>query len=80
MRFKLPILKATFHGHNHDEIGRYLSGGKPYIFDSDISSWGNKKGYSVVEIVRDGSMKTFQHNAEDNTIMNVHDLAALEEI
>ncbi len=80
MRFKLPILKATFHGHNHDETGRYLSGGKAYIFDSHISSWDNKKGYSVVEIVGDGSMKTFQYNAEDDTIMNVHDLAALEEI
>lgn len=73
-------VKATFHGHNHDEVGRYMSGGKPYFFDSHISSWGNKKGYRVVEIYSDGSMKTFQYNAEDDTIMNAHNLEALEEI
>ena len=73
-------VKATFHGHNHGEVGRYMSGGKPYFFDSHIGSWGNKKGYRVVEIYSDGSVKTFQYNAEDDMIMNTHDLEELEEI
>jgi len=72
-------VKAIFHGHNHDELGRYLSGGKPYFFDSHISSWGNKKGYRIVEIYSDGSMKTFQYDAEDNAIINIHALEALED-
>jgi len=71
-------VKATFHGHNHDELRRFMSGGKPYFFDSHISSWGNKKGYRIVEIYNDGSMKTFQYDAEENTIINAHDIEALE--
>lgn len=71
-------VKATFHGHNHDELGRLMSGGKPYFFDSHISSWGNKKGYRIVEIYIDGSIRTYQYNAEDNTVINVHDIEALK--
>jgi len=49
MPFKLPILKATFHGHNHDEIERYLFGGKPYIFDSHVSCWVTKKAIELLQ-------------------------------
>ena len=72
-------VKAIFHGHNHDELGRFISGGKPYFFVSHISSWGNKKGYRVVEIFADGSIQTYQFNAEDNIVMNTHDIEPLED-
>lgn len=68
-------VKAIFHGHNHDEIGRYISGKKPYFFDSrNGGSWGNKMGYRIVEVLPDDSISTYQYNLQDGVIMNQHSI------
>lgn len=68
-------VRAIFHGHNHNEVGQYISGKKPYFFDSHIGgSFGNKKGYRVVEIDSDKSITTYQYNMQDSVIMNQHSL------
>ncbi len=67
-------VKAIFHGHNHRETGRYLSGGKPYFVLTVTwgGNWGSKKGYRVVEIYNEGTIRTYQYNAEDSVVMNTH--------
>ncbi|MDP6526478.1 MAG: metallophosphoesterase [Kiritimatiellia bacterium] len=64
-------VKAIFHGHNHNETGVYRSGGKKYFFDSHIGgSFGNKKGYRIVEIDAKNAVTTYQYNMEQSVIMN----------
>jgi 3',5'-cyclic AMP phosphodiesterase CpdA len=68
-------VRAVFHGHNHNEVGRYISGKKPYFFDSHIGgSFGNKIGYRIVEVNSDKSITTYQYNMQDSVIMNQHSL------
>ncbi|MHC4504869.1 MAG: metallophosphoesterase family protein, partial [Planctomycetota bacterium] len=68
-------VRAVFHGHNHNETGRYVSGGTPYFFDSHVGgSFGNRKGYRIVEIDARNGMSTYQYDAENARIMNRHSL------
>ena len=55
-------LKAVFHGHDHDEDGMREKDGKYYFWDSHVAgTWGTAyKGYRVVEILKDGSVLTYQ--------------------
>lgn len=55
-------LKAVFHGHDHDEDGMKEKDGKYYFWDAHVAgTWGTAyKGYRVVEILKDGSVLTYQ--------------------
>jgi len=59
-----PNLKAIFHGHDHDQDNVKTSNGKPYFFDSHIGgNWGTSyRGYRVVEVLKNGSILTYQVN------------------
>jgi 3',5'-cyclic AMP phosphodiesterase CpdA len=66
-------VRAIFHGHDHNSTSRLISGGKPYFFDSHIGgSFGNRKGYRIVEIHGDDKMSTHQCDAENAKITNTH--------
>lgn len=68
-------IRAVLHGHNHNETGRYVSGDTPYFFDSHVGgSFGNRKGYRIVEIYAGNKMSTYQYDAESAKIMNRHSL------
>ena len=68
-------VRAIFHGHDHNSVGRYVSAGKPYFFDSHIGgSFGNKIGYRIVEMQADKSMVTYQYNMQDSIVVNQHSL------
>ena len=68
-------VRAVFHGHNHNETGRHVSGGTPYFFDSHVGgSFGNRKGYRIVEIYAGNKISTYQYDAENARIMNRHSL------
>jgi Icc protein len=57
-------LRAVFHGHEHDQDGIKWQDKIPYLFDSHIGgSWGTDyRGYRMVELFRDGSIKTWIMN------------------
>ncbi len=66
-------VRAIFHGHSHDETSRYVSGGKPYFFDSHVGgTFGNRKGYRIVEIRTGEKIVTYQYDAENARVMNRH--------
>lgn len=68
-------VRAIFHGHDHNSLGRLVSGGKPYFFDSHIGgSFGNRIGYRIVEMHTDRSMVTYQYDMQDAVIVNKHAL------
>jgi len=68
-------LAGVFHGHNHNERGRYLSGGKPYFFCSRLGhTWGNIIGYRIVEVYRDGTAKTYQYDPSKDAVLEAHQL------
>lgn len=69
---KTPNVKAIFHGHDHDEDGKKMSGGKPYFFDGHFGGgWGTTyKGYRIVEIREDGSWQSYQYNPAAAPILN----------
>ena len=70
-----PNVRAIFHGHDHNSMGRLVSGGKPYFFDSHIGgSFGNRIGYRIVEMHADKSMTTYQYDMQDAVIVNQHSL------
>jgi predicted phosphodiesterase len=70
-----PNVRAVFHGHQHKVCARYQSDRVPYFFDSHVGgSFGNKRGYRIVEIAADGAMCTYQYNGEDGVVMNQHAL------
>lgn len=60
----LPNLKAVFHGHDHDLDDVKEKNGKPFFWDSHVASnWGTPyHGYRIVEILKDGSVLTYQMN------------------
>jgi 3',5'-cyclic AMP phosphodiesterase CpdA len=69
-----PNVKAVFLGHNHNETGRYVSGGKPYFFCSHVGgSFGNRKGYRIVEVHAGGRVVTHQYDVENDKVMNTHE-------
>ncbi|GAA0548582.1 metallophosphoesterase family protein [Chitinophaga japonensis] len=57
-----PNLKAVFHGHDHDEDGMREKDGKYYFWDAHVAgTWGTDyKGYRVVEVLKNGSVLTYQ--------------------
>jgi predicted phosphodiesterase len=57
-------LRAVFHGHEHDQDGIKWQDKIPYLFDSHLGgSWGTDyRGYRMVELHRDGSLKTWIMN------------------
>jgi hypothetical protein len=61
---KHPNVKAVFHGHDHDQDNVKEHKGKHYFFDSHIGgSWGTDyRGYRVVEVLKDGSVISYQMN------------------
>ncbi|MDP6637379.1 MAG: metallophosphoesterase [Phycisphaerae bacterium] len=68
-------VRAIFHGHDHNSTSRLVSGGKPYFFDSHIGgSFGNRKGYRIVEIHAGDKMRTYQVEGENGKVMNTHAL------
>ena len=70
-----PNVRAVFHGHNHREMGVYLSGERRYFFGSRVGgSWGAKRGYRIVEIDDQHRITTYHINAEDDEITNTHTL------
>lgn len=75
-----PNVVAVFHGHNHNERGQYLSGGKPYFFCSRLGhTWGNTIGYRIVEVYRDGTVKTYQYDPGNDAILEAHELSLTKE-
>lgn len=70
-----PNVKGIFHGHDHDQDGGKVSGGKPYFFDGHFGgSWGTHyKGYRIVEIYEDDSWRTYQYNPTAEPILNSYE-------
>ena len=69
---KHPNVKAVFHGHDHDQDSVKEHNGKPYFFDSHIGgSWGTAyRGYRVVEVLKDGSILSYQMNPAAGEVVN----------
>ena len=66
-----PKVKAIFHGHNHDETGMWLSGGKRYFFTSRTGAiWGAAHGYRIVEVDEQHRMVTYQIDAREGKELN----------
>lgn len=65
-------VKAVFHGHDHDQDGVKEYKGTPYFFDSHMGgSWGTAyRGYRVVEVLKDGSVVTYQMNPSAGAAVN----------
>ena len=71
-----PNVRAVFHGHNHAEMGVYISGERRYFFGSRVGgSWGAKRGYRIVEIDEEHRIVTYHINAEDDEITNTYKLS-----
>ncbi len=67
-------VRAIFHGHDHNSTSRLVSGGKPYFFDSHVGgSFGNRKGYRIVEVYADNKMSTRQIEGATGKVMNTHE-------
>lgn len=58
-------LRVIFHGHDHDIDSVKEKNGKHYFFDSHIAgNWGTEyRGYRVVEVLKSGTILTYQMNA-----------------
>lgn len=72
-----PNIKAVFHGHDHEQDGMFYTGNKlPHFFDAHYGgSWGtNYKGYRIVEVYSDDSIRTFQVNASAVPVLSVHEI------
>ncbi len=70
---KQANLRAIFHGHDHDQDNLKEKNGKHYFFDSHIGgNWGTPyRGYRIVEVLKNGSILTYQVNpASDQTVNN----------
>jgi hypothetical protein len=69
---KHPNVKAVFHGHDHDQDNVKEHNGKHYFFDSHIGgSWGTAyRGYRVVEVLKDGTIMTYQMNPGEGKVVN----------
>jgi hypothetical protein len=65
-------LKATFHGHDHDQDNVKNNAGKFYFFDGHTAgNWGTSyRGYRIVEIMKNGSVVTYQINPANGTTVN----------
>ncbi|HXK61950.1 MAG TPA: metallophosphoesterase [Acidobacteriota bacterium] len=63
---KTRNIPAVFHGHDHDMDNVILWNDRHYFFDGHMGgSWGtNYRGYRIVEIPKDGRMRTYQCNPQ----------------
>lgn len=59
---KTENVAAVFHGHDHDLDHVIFSNGRAYLFDGHLGgSWGtNYRGYRIVEIDREGGVRSYQ--------------------
>jgi Icc protein len=71
-----PNLKAVFHGHDHDQEGAWMKEGISYLFDAHVAgNWGLPyTGYRIVEVMKDGSILTYQMNAGTGKEVNRYEL------
>ncbi|MBO9573538.1 MAG: metallophosphoesterase [Chitinophagaceae bacterium] len=70
---KYPNVKAVFHGHDHARDGVFYSGNElPHFFDAHYGgNWGTEyRGYRIVEVCDDYSIKTFQVNASLSPVIS----------
>jgi hypothetical protein len=67
-----PNIKATFHGHDHNQDGVKYTNKFPHFFDSHFGgSWGTDyKGYRIVEVDLNNQITTYQVNASQNPKLN----------
>ncbi|MBZ5857692.1 metallophosphoesterase family protein [Flavihumibacter profundi] len=72
-------IKAVFHGHDHDIDEVRTKDGIHYVFDAHVGgSWGLPySGYRIVEVMKDGTILTYQMNAGLGKQMNSDKLGAL---
>ena len=70
-------LKAVFHGHDHDQDNVKENGGKYFFFDSHVAgNWGTTyRGYRIVEVLKNGSVITYQMNPSGNIQVNNNTLS-----
>lgn len=71
---KQKNLKATFHGHDHDQDNVKQNEGKYYFFDSHVAgSWGTGyRGYRIVEVLKSGEIITYQMNPATQEKVNTN--------
>jgi Icc protein len=71
---KYPNLKAVFHGHDHDLDDVKMVGKIPHLFDSHYGgSWGTPyRGYRIVEVMKDESIRTYIMNPVDKINLTTH--------
>lgn len=69
-------IRAVFHGHDHDIDEVRTREGIHYIFDAHVGgSWGLPySGYRIVEVLKNGSILTYQMNANLGKQMNSQQL------
>ena len=69
-------LKATFHGHDHDQDNVKQNEGKYYFFDSHVAgSWGTDyRGYRIVEVLKSGEIITYQMNPATQQKVNTNNV------
>ncbi|NNV55810.1 metallophosphoesterase family protein [Limnovirga soli] len=69
---KQENLKAVFHGHDHNMDDVKENEGKFYFFDAHIGgSWGTDyRGYRIVEILKNGTILTYQTNPANASMVN----------
>ena len=74
---KQANLRGVFHGHDHDQDGVKERNGKHYFFDSHIGgNWGTPyRGYRIVEVLKNGTVLTYQVNPNIADPVNQHNLA-----
>lgn len=73
---KQKNLKATFHGHDHEQDGVKQNEGKNYFFDSHVAgNWGTDyHGYRIVEVLKSGEIITYQLNPSTQQKVNTNNI------
>ncbi len=62
---------AVFNGHDHDVDGIKMQGNIPFLFDGHFGGgWGTEyRGFRVVEMLKNGTMRTYLMNPDDQIKM-----------
>jgi 3',5'-cyclic AMP phosphodiesterase CpdA len=62
------LVKAVFHGHDHQEDDVKYYKGKPFFYSGHFGgSWGVEyKGFKIVEVLNNGSIQVYQNNPTAN--------------
>jgi Icc protein len=73
---KQQNLRAVFHGHDHDEDSMKTDNGKHYFWDAHAGgNWGTEyRGYRIVEVLKDGTIITYQMNPATGKQVNHHSI------